>query len=282
MSQSEPQITFVVMFLLPLAVLGLLIFVLSLLLTAIDGREHTSTRHPEEQGRTKREKATLVVLTITAIFAVGGFGASLYADWVFNRQLGEMRSEKRAWVEITIIKPNNLIVSKSNVSVNVTIYLRNLGHTPAIDVVTSPKFVPAEGLQELERLRSEQCVSSYQSATRHSESNVFYKRTIFPNDIPVSAGGYGAGIAISSIVDARNREFHTQVDARRGRIAILGCVDYDSMDIHHQTGFIVNCGMKSRSSENPDAIGPFDLANEGAISNDQWHCVFEPGGTFAN
>jgi hypothetical protein len=222
-----------------------------------------------------------LILTATALFAFLAAAAALISAWMFSSQLDEMRADKRAWVEIVSIVPSYLIINETTLAINVVPRLRNLGHTPAIDVATSPKFVPMEGLQALRRLQKEQCNISRQSTARRIETDVFSKRTIFPSDIPVSAGGYAAGIGIDTIIRERMREFHLISKEPRGRVAILGCVDYESMGIHRQTGFIVSCGMRSQSSENPDAIGPFNLANVGTIPNDQWHCVFEPGGTFA-
>jgi hypothetical protein len=232
-------------------------------------------RDSRERRRFWLDVAALIIASIAALILFGQQKA-------MQGQLEEMRTDKRAWIEVASIDPNNLTIADMGLSINVIFRLRNSGHTPAIEVASFPKIIPTEGLQVLARMEKEQCgISHHQTTNLPSTRDIFYKRTIFPTSEAISAGGYGAGISTNEIVEARMREFNLHERRPFGKVTVLGCIDYDSMDIHRQTGFIAICGMRGQPTDNPDATGPFALANIGTIPNDQWHCVLEPGGTFA-
>src|SRR5579864_1532945 len=47
-------------------------------------------RRSDEHHRAKRENVTVVVLGLTAIFALFAAGAAIYSAWIFSHQLNEM------------------------------------------------------------------------------------------------------------------------------------------------------------------------------------------------
>jgi hypothetical protein len=62
-------------------------------------------RRADEHDRAKREKATIVVLAVTAIFALFAAGAAIYSAIIFTGQLNEMRVSsavvQRAFITVT-------------------------------------------------------------------------------------------------------------------------------------------------------------------------------------
>jgi Flp pilus assembly protein TadB len=121
-------------FLASLVCVALIIFLLSVILAAIDRNEtensresdnedttsnnqgtHANTeqlvatianeihtyrcyRQSNEGHRAKREKTTIILLGFTAIFPLVAAGSAIYSAWIFYDQLDMMRTERRAWV----------------------------------------------------------------------------------------------------------------------------------------------------------------------------------------
>jgi hypothetical protein len=104
----------------------LLIFLLSLILAAVD--------RPDSKRR--YERATIVILGMTGIFAFFAASAAIWSGIVFQRQLIEMREDRRAWVgpvsPVFSGIPNQPNLSGGSVIDRIP--FRNTGREPAVEV----------------------------------------------------------------------------------------------------------------------------------------------------
>jgi hypothetical protein len=102
---------------------------------AIDAYHQKRDTH--ERARSKREKVTIVVLGVTAFFALTATVASFVSDWIFYEQLADAKkstiSTNRAW-----IAPSRMVLNfplETPGPIRAALYVENTGREPAIDVV---------------------------------------------------------------------------------------------------------------------------------------------------
>lgn len=98
-------------------------------------------RHTDERERAKRERATIVVLFLTAIFAAAAAIAAGISAWVFGGQLGEMRKEtiaaNRAWISPVTARVTSPIDITHDLVFAIT--YKNTGKEPANNFAGPPK-----------------------------------------------------------------------------------------------------------------------------------------------
>ncbi len=82
-------------------------------------------RDTHERRKSKTDKVTVIILAVTAVFAVIAAGLSGISDWIFYRQLDEMRADQRPWVGLDGIQP---IQGANAIYVSIT----NSGKSPAL------------------------------------------------------------------------------------------------------------------------------------------------------
>lgn len=107
------------------------------LVAAIADAIHTYRhyRRSDDANRAKRERYTIGVLGITAILALFAAGASIYSAVIFSSQLDAFRDQERrqlrAYVGLQGTGINDFIISKK---FSITFTAKNTGSTPAFDV----------------------------------------------------------------------------------------------------------------------------------------------------
>jgi preprotein translocase subunit SecE len=109
-------------------------------------------RQTDERERAKRERATIVVLIITAIFAAAAATVAGVSAWIFQGQLDESARQTaiaqqsfiastRPWLQVTIA-PIEVAISRNVIAIaNFAVVISNLGHSPALHVVVEPEVI---------------------------------------------------------------------------------------------------------------------------------------------
>lgn len=97
-------------------------------------------RRVEARYRENREKITIIVLGLTAIFALGTAAASVFANTIFYEQLDETRKEQRPWVSLDMTLAGPLTFDINGGGVEINIVMKNWGTQPAQNVTVNPQF----------------------------------------------------------------------------------------------------------------------------------------------
>jgi hypothetical protein len=148
------------MFILSLVGLAILIFLLTFSQEVI--KLWITNGHPTN------EKMTIIVSSLTAVFAFLAAGAAIASGWIFYGQLQEMREEKRAWVgPISAGLPNGL--PQEGNPATIAVRYHNTGREPAIDVVSDVSFYIATLTEDQEEGVTDAHVKQYAEQCRQKQ-----------------------------------------------------------------------------------------------------------------
>jgi hypothetical protein len=206
------------MFVLSLAGLAILIFLLSLLLLVI---QQWMTNKPGSMN----EKITTVVSSLTAFFAFLAAAAAIASGWIFYGQLEEMREERRAWVgPISAGFQNGLPQTGSPATVSVQYH--NTGREPATDVFSdlSPYLVTLT--EDLEGIPTAH-IAQYVTKCRTMQP-IIGAQTVFPT---TGFSAYTAGRVIEELLIDWNVLYGTSF------LYVTGCYVYNTLGVTHRTSF---------------------------------------------
>ena len=183
-----------------------------------DYKEH---QNRYERNRTTRDAITLIVISITATLAFG-------SDWIFFKQLGEMREERRAWVGPVSASFQNGGPTINNIGKDAMIVLpfHNSGREPAIDL-----FIDVQpyvlSLDEDKRGVTAKHIQQYIKWC-DSQTPTPGGQVVFPT---TGASFYNLNITISGI------DMSWDLLYGRELIVLTGCFVYITLNTPHKTSY---------------------------------------------
>lgn len=200
---------------------------------AIDA--YRKERRAQERKSSKREKVTIAVLAITALFAAGAVIAGGVSAWIFQAQLNESRNEQRAWIApIGLQIPDNF--KSFNVSnTRMGFAVQNVGKEPAQNVtpVIYAATIAVENINQptvIENIFKEKIGIA---SCKQIAPDVATERSLFPQARTLFATDLNPGETAMALANLPA--------APPNHIAIVvGCVAYETLGTAHYTDI---CGF---------------------------------------
>nr|WP_294509679.1 hypothetical protein [uncultured Rhodopila sp.] len=211
---------------------------------------YNKNRDLQETARNKGDRITLIVLAITALFAIIAAIFSGVSDLIFYRQLIEMQDDNRPWIKIISVDPSDLEWSPlSGNSLNgdvlgtmsPKITLSNVGRSPALGVHAAAwGFIqpqPARNAQTLEQARDRNCSNLELTPVAAGQ---WGREIMFPGDIAtpshqkMTTSGFGITPYKANFNGTKSNN-----DTQTISLIVYGCADYmfGHPIAHHRTLF---------------------------------------------
>ncbi len=148
----------------------------------------------------------------------------------------QLEMTDRPWVTIDVLITGPLTYSDEGVQMNFSFVPKNIGHSPAQDVLISPQLIPVSMGDDVRVKQNQICKVANQTG--------FPKYTLFPDE-PFTQP-FGLGMSAESIAARWGKLPPNMGLPDPIPIALVGCVDYTygTSRRHHQTGFALDVDLK--------------------------------------
>jgi hypothetical protein len=144
----------------------------------------------------------------------------------------------RPWVTIDVSIVSPLTYTDKGAQINFSFVPKNVGHSPAQNVLIAPELVPVFMGDDVSEAQKRICNSAAQ------DQRFFPKYVLFPEKPYVEP--FGLDMSAESINSHWGKLPARMKDRDPIPIGVVGCVDYtyETSPRHHQTGFALDVLMK--------------------------------------
>jgi hypothetical protein len=177
---------------------------------------------------------TGLTLIVAVMSIITGFAAKESADTA-ARQL-EMTD--RPWVAVDVSITSPLAYNDKGVEVEFSFTPKNIGHSPAQNVLIDPQLLPIFMGDDVREIQKNICDSAAKAQSRMP------RYVLFPEE-PYTQP-FGLSMSSESIIAHWGKQPPGMGQPDPIPIALVGCVDYtyETSRRHHQTGFAIDVLMK--------------------------------------
>ena len=219
----------------------------------------------ESQGRQqdKRENVTVILVGVTALFAVVAAVVAIVSAFIFQGQLKEARLDSRPWISaetFTMIAP--LQIADDGGATRFLIQIKNVGKLPAVRIGVDAILLirNVENILEKQKWYCDAIRKNLENE-RNTPSIIVPEITLFPErDRPVEIW---AGFRPEDF--RRYRDWLERIPGPAALPTMVGCVHYEfpSEEGYHFTGFILDLNRRTPAPYVPR--GPVTAQIPGAV-----------------